>query len=272
MSLDQIRHHRPLSPSDVRLVRTTVHGDVEHSLVVIESPYGYRRVAMLIRPAESRGPSPAVLFVHWYEPESPTSNRSQFEVEAGQLSSAGATCLLVETLWSDPDFFVKRTQADDRRASVEEAVNLRRYIDFLLSQPGIDSGRFAAVGHDFGGMYLALAGAMDRRPTHYVLMAATPRFSDWYLYHPRLEGAEREAFLADMAELDPVSHVASLAPSPVLFQFATNDPHVPSERAEEFFRAGAQPKAVRWYQSGHGLDDAATRDRIGWLRQQLRLP
>ena len=48
--------------------------------------------------------------------------------------------------------------------------------------------RFALVGHDFGGMYGALAGNLDRRPTQYVLMAATPRFPDWYLYWPQAGG------------------------------------------------------------------------------------
>ena len=115
-------------------------------------------------------------------------------------------------------------------------------MDLLLSQPNVDSSRFAFVGHDFGGMYGVLAGSLDQRPTHYVVMAATPRFPDWYLYSPKLEGDAREAFIRQMSEIDPITHIQNLSPAPVFFQFATDDPHVPKERAEEFFAAANRTK------------------------------
>ena len=170
------------------------------------------------------------------------------------MAHSGAACLLVETLWSDPDFFLKRTQAEDIQNSLEELVNIRRAMDLLLSQPGVDAGRFALVGHDFGAMYGVLAGSVDRRPTHYVAMAATPRFPDWYLYSPQLEGELREEFIRQFSPLDPISHIHSLSPSPVLFQFGTDDPHVPRERAQEFFAAAGEPREIRWYEAGHGLN------------------
>ena len=97
-------------------------------------------------------------------------------------------------------------------------------MDLLLSQPGVDANRFAYVGHDFGGMYGVLAGSLDKRPKHYVIMAATPRFPDWYLYLPKLEGEKREAFIKQMSEIDPITHVPNLSPASVLFQFGTDDP------------------------------------------------
>jgi pimeloyl-ACP methyl ester carboxylesterase len=115
-------------------------------------------------------------------------------------------------------------------------------MDFLLSQSDVDPKRFAYVGHDFGGMYGVLAGSLDQRPTHYVVMAATPRFPDWYLYLPPLEGERRETFIRQMSEIDPITHIPDLCPAPVFFQFATEDPHVPKERAEEFFAAACDPK------------------------------
>ena len=155
--------------------------------------------------------------------------------------------------------------------SLEEVVNIRRFVDFLLSQPGVDARRFAYVGHDFGGMYGVLVGSLDRRPTHYVVMAATPRFPDWYLYLPLLEGEKRETFIRQMSAVDPIAHVPNLSPAPVFFQFAMNDPHVPKERAEEFFAAAQDPKETKWYEAGHGLNPEATQDRIAWLREKLGL-
>jgi len=271
MSLDQIKNYSRLAANDIRLVRQTREEGVERTLYVFETPFGYRRVAALCRPEAIGGKRAAVLFVHWYEPGSEDSNRGQFEAEARELSRVGGLCLMVETLWSDPDFFIKRTQEDDLRSSIEEAVLLRRSLDFLLSQPDVDRTRVAYVGHDFGGMYGVLAGSVDQRPTHYVIMAATPRFPDWYLYSPSLEGEARLEFIGQMAELDPIVQAPRLAPAPVFFQFATNDPHVPKERAEEFFAAAREPKEMKWYDAGHGLNDDATRDRRAWLKTQLGL-
>jgi len=255
---------------DVRVIRKQVQEGIEDQLLVIQTPFGYRRVAEMFRPEEN-GSYAAILYVHWYESESLDSHRSQFEEEAKEMARSGAICISIETLWSDRDFFIKRTQADDLRNSVEEIVNIRRAMDFLVSQPGVDSERFAYVGHDFGGMYGVLAGSLDQRPTHYVVMAATPRFPDWYLYLPKLEGEARAAFIRQMSEIDPITHIPNISPAQVLFQFATDDFHVPKERAEEFFQAAKEPKEMKWYESGHGLNEDARRDRKAWLKEKLSL-
>jgi predicted esterase len=265
-----MRQYQTLESKDVRVLARRVHEGIENQLLVIQTPFGYRRVAEMVRP-EGESPLAAILYVHWYEPESITSHRTQFDEEAKEMARAGAVCLSIETLWSDRDFFLKRTQEDDMQNSLEEVVNIRRAIDLLFSQLNGDPQRFAYVGHDFGGMYGVLAGALDRRPTHYVIMAATPRFPNWYLYLPRLEGEARETFIRQMAEIDPITHIPDLAPAQVFFQFATDDFHVPKERAEEFFGAAKAPKEMKWYESGHGLNEEATKDRMGWLKQKLDL-
>ena len=268
--MQNIRTYAKLQAADLRLIGKQTQDGIESQLLVIQTPFGYRRTAELIS-SQNEEAHAAILYIHWYEPESHDSNRSQFVEEAKVMARSGATSLLVETMWSDPDFFLKRTQADDIRNSIEEVVNTRRAMDLLLSQPNIDSKRFALVGHDFGGMYGVLAGSMDSRPTHYVVMAATPRFPDWYLYGPKMEGEAREAFIRQFAELDPITHIPNLSPAPILFQFGTDDPHVPKERAEQFFDAARQPKEMKWYEAGHGLNADATSDRMKWLKEKLGL-
>lgn len=268
--MQTIQTYQKLETDQVRVIGKRAQDGVESQLLVIQTPFGYRRTAELFSP-QSEESHAAILYLHWYEPESHDSNRSQFVEEAKELAQAGAACLLVETLWSDPDFFLKRTQAEDIQNSVEEVINTRRAMDLLLSQPNIDSRRFALVGHDFGGMYGLLAGSLDRRPTHYVVMAATPRFPDWYLYGPRLEGEARDLFIRQFDALDPITHVSQISPAPVFFQFGTNDPHVPRERAEQFFEAAKEPREMRWYESGHGLNVDSTSDRKDWLKEKLGL-
>jgi dienelactone hydrolase len=264
---------------DVRQVNARVADGVDSRLVTFATPFGYRRAAELVRPeaggpdtqASSADAAAAILYVHWYEPESPDSNRSQFSAEARQMAQRGAVCLLVETMWSDPDWFIKRSQADDLPNTQRQVVELRLAMDLLLAQPGVDAARFACVGHDFGAMYGILTGSLDPRPACYVLMAGTPRFPDWYLYYPRLEGDARQAFMQEMAPFDPIAHVARLAPHPLLFQFGDDDPHVPKERAEAFYAAALEPKELRWYAAGHALNAAAAEDRQAWLMEQLSL-
>ena len=268
--LSQMKEYPKLNPADVRVLMQRKEEGYEKQLLVFQTSFGYPRMAELFTP-EGEGPHLLILFIHWYEPESHDSNRSQFVEEAIEMAKAGAICLTVETLWSDPDFFLKRTQADDMQNSMEEVVNQRRFMDFLASQPNADLSRFALVGHDFGGMYGVLAGSLDKRPTHYVIMAATPRFSDWYLYMPRLEGEVRAAFISEMSAIDPITHIPNLAPAPVFFQFGDNDPHVPLERVDEFFNFANEPKENKIYQSGHGLNDESTKDRRAWLKEKLGL-
>jgi dienelactone hydrolase len=262
--------YQKLDAGDIRLIRKREVDGVESQLLVLHTPFGYRRIAEMFLP-QTEGPLAAILYIHWYEPSSPDSNRSQFVDEAKEMARSGAACLLIETLWSDPDFFLKRTQAEDIQNSIEEVANIRCAIDLLQSQPGVDAGRFALVGHDFGGMYGVVAGSLDRRPTLYVVMAATPRFPDWYLYSPKLEGDPREQFVRQFSSLDPITHIPNLSPAPVLFQFGTDDPHVPKQRAQEFYEAAKDPRGVRWYESGHGLNLNATADRQKWLMEKLAL-
>jgi predicted esterase len=120
-------------------------------------------------------------------------------------------------------------------------------------------------------MYGVLAGSLDQRPKQYVIMAATPRFPDWYLYLPKLEGEAREAFVQSMVEIDPITHAPNLTLASILFQFGTADRHVSKERAEEFFASTHEPKTLKWYEAGHGLNETATSDRKAWLQERLAL-
>jgi fermentation-respiration switch protein FrsA (DUF1100 family) len=114
-------------------------------------------------------------------------------------------------------------------------------------------------------MYGTLLGSVDGRSSYYVLMAGTPRFPDWYLYYPSMDEKDKLQYSETMKDIDPINHIANLAPAPILFQFGDQDPHVPMERAHEFFKTAAEPKEMNIYKVGHSLNDSATKDRIDWL-------
>ena len=232
-----------------------------------------RNAATLVEPnAPLVAPRPAILFLHWYGPPNPTSNRTQFLPEAIDLAGSGVVSLLVDTPWSKERWFGSRDSAKDYEFSVQMARDVRRALDVLLAQPHIDPTRVAVVGHDFGAMWGALAVAEDRRVTHFVYAAGTSSFTDWYLYTPKREGAEREAFIAKLAPLDPIAHLPKIAPRPVLLQFGTKDEHVKNEAATAQAEAAKEPKTVKTYQNaGHELTFQARVDRLAWVKEQFRI-
>jgi cephalosporin-C deacetylase-like acetyl esterase len=234
---------------------------------------GTRNAATLVTPAATAGGArPAVLFLHWYEPPRPTSNRTEFLADAVSLAESGVVSVLIDTPWTDEKWFPTRDAAHDYEFTLEMTKRVRRAVDVLLSQPHVDKTRVAVVGHDFGAMWGALAVAEDPRVTHFVYMAGTRSFSDWYLFTPKKEGAERDAFVAKMAPLDPIVALGKISPRPMLLQFGTKDQFVKNDAAQAMADAVNGPKTLKTYEFEHELTYQARVDRLAWLREQFRLP
>ena len=245
--------------------------DVTVRPVTYEQLDGSRNAATLVLPgARWRGPHPVILFLHWYEPPRPTSNRTEFLAEAVELAGAGTVSLLVDTPWARENWFPTRDAASDYDFTARMTKNVRRALDVLLAQPDVDKTRIAVVGHDFGAMWGALAVAADPRVTHFVYMAGTRSFTDWYLFAPKKEGAEKDAFVAKLAPFDPIAHLARISPRPVLLQFGTRDTFVKNEAAAAMADAITGPKTVKTYDFEHELTYQARLDRIAWLTEQFK--
>jgi cephalosporin-C deacetylase-like acetyl esterase len=237
-------------------------------------PDGTRNQATLVTPAVAvRGTHPAILYLHWYEPPRPTSNRTEFLAEAVDLAASGVVALLVDTPWTAEKWFAARNAARDYEFTVETAKSVRRAVDVLLAQPGVDTTRVALVGHDFGAMWAALEASDDPRITHLVFMAGAPSFSDWYLFTPKREGAAKDAFVARLAPLAPRKALERFVPRPLLLQFGNSDKFIRIDEAKAMADAVAGPKTVfKTYDFEHELTYQARVDRVAWLREQFRLP
>lgn len=257
--------------------------DISFASPDLDGPGEPRIHAYLVAPpADIAPPYPAILWAHWFEPESESSNRTQFLKEAVELSRAGVVSLLPDCFWtmtpdrwSGPEDYGWATDADyDRALCIKQTVDLRRALDVLLDQPGVDFDRVAYVGHDFGAMFGALLAGVEDRIGQYVLLAGTCAFSDWFVYGSDLTPAEQQTYIADMADLDPVAYIPDAAPADLYFQFARNDFYVPERVAQTFFEAASEPKRLDWYAAAHDMDDAAhtaRRDRLAYLRSAFDL-
>lgn len=258
------------APLDVQMGATATRQAAVLRELTYSKLAGGRTGATLVTP-KATGRHAAVLFVHWYDSDATNSNRTQFLDEAVDLAQSGAVSLLIDTMWSDTKWFGTRNPADDVSNSVAQVKELRRALDVLTSRPEVNAKRIAYVGHDFGAMYGSLLGGSDRRVSAYVLIAGTKSFSDWYLLGRKVEGEARAAVIRELAPLDPADRVAELAPSPVLFQFGTQDHFVPAASADAFFAGAREPKEMRRYDCGHEMNAAATSDRKAWVKAKLGL-
>jgi cephalosporin-C deacetylase-like acetyl esterase len=233
---------------------------------------GSRNGATLVTPSDvSVGKHPVILYLHWYEPPRPTSNRTEFLAEAIDMAQSGVVSLLIDTPWTAEEWFPKRNAVRDFEFTQEMPAQIRRALDVLLAQPNVDPSRVALVGHDFGAMWGALAAAQDPRVTHFVYMAGARSFTDWYLFAPKKEGAEKDAFVAKLAPLDPIAHLAKISPRPVLLQFGTKDRFVANEAAQAQADAVKGPKTLKTYDFEHELTYQARVDRVAWLKEQFKL-
>ncbi len=225
--------------------------------------------AYLVSPATGDGPHAAILYVHWLgEPK--TTNRTQFLDEAVTLAGRGVISLLVEGMWAEPGWYKNRVPEEDHAHAIRQVIELRRAMDLLLAQPGVDAKRVAFVGHDFGAMYGMMAEALDRRAKTCVFMAPTPHFVDWFLF--RQQPKDLESYKAQLATIDPVLFVGKLAPASVFFQFASRDFYVTAEEAAEFYAATGPRKQMATYDAEHDLHKPeVAADRVAWLVRELGL-
>lgn len=241
---------------------------VDERSISFHSPTGDTVTGVVIR-GSGAAPHPPVLFVHWLG-EPATTNHTEFEPDARALAKHGVTSLLIDAMWSQPKWFGIRTTATDYQRSIAQVIDLRRSLDVLLAQPNIDASRLTYVGHDFGSMYGALLAGVDPRPQWFVLMAGTTTFSQWYLLGK--PPVDKDAYIAQMAPLDPLPYLSRARAKGFLFQFSAHDEYITQEQAAQFFGAAPLPRGMFIYDADHSLaTPAAMNDRLAWLREKLGL-
>lgn len=224
--------------------------------------------AYVVEPAAGAAKA-GILFLHWLGEH--RSDRSQFLAEAREFAALGVRCVLpAGRLPWVPDPIDAETDA----ANIE--IEQRRLGAALAAlQAGLArSAPVALVGHDFGAMHgLVLA---SRRPVFNaaVLIAATPRWGDWFLRFWKVSG-DRFEYLRALSRLDPIDAARSLKAT-TLWQFSSRDFFIAPMSAVELARAqplpeGTQPK-IEWYEADHAMRSARARAaRRRFLAEQLGL-
>jgi cephalosporin-C deacetylase-like acetyl esterase len=268
-------------PIDVKSTMVRETAELELRDITYASPAGGRVTAYLVTP-RGKGPFPAVLFGHWGY-----GTRTEFLPEALLYARTGVVSLLVDYPWVRPAPWRRALTnfADgnaDRRSYVHAVVDLRRGLDLLASHPLVDASRLGYIGHSYGGQWGAILAAVDRRLKAAVLMGTVPSLrsiliesddADFVELRKTIPQVVLDRYLAAVAPLDGIHYVGHAAPTPLLFQFGRFERYVSETAMRGYANAASGPKTVRWYDTGHELNDPqALVDRAEWLKEHAGIP
>lgn len=246
------------------------------------SPGGGRVTATLVTPVMQPGRAPGMLFGHWGY-----GNRFEWLPEAELWARAGVVSLLPDYPWVRPAAWRRDLASGvsdperDRDVMVQAVVDMRRGIDLLLARSDVDSARLVYVGHSYGAQWGAILSAVDDRVRAAVLVAGVGRTADLFegddpalaAFLARTPPEQLRKYFDVVGVLDAVTWVGHAAPTPLLLQFALYERGYSRASMERYAAAASEPKEVRWYPTGHELNDPqALADRARWLRRIAGLP
>ena len=255
------------SPININEVKSEQRGDVTVRDITFPPGPGRETKAYLVVP-KGNGPFAGILWVHWLGEEK--SNRTQFLDEAVELAPKGTVSLLVDAMWSAPEWFGKRIPEKDYENSIRQVVELRRALDLLVSQSNVDKTRIGFVGHDYGAMYGMLMAGVDQRVNTFVFIAATQSLNDWAFLGPQPKS--KAAYLKQNADLELTDYLRQVTNASQFFQFGKGDFYVSQADAAILFKAATEPKQRKLYDAPHQMQSTEiTKDRDDWLVKQLKL-
>ena len=130
-------------------------------------------------------------------------------------------------------------------------------LEWMAEEEEIDGHRLALAGYSMGSFIGVMVAAASDHVQALVLAAGG-------------DLPERTPFTSLVRTIaNPLAAVKQLNGRPLLMIHGKRDHTVRPEQATRLFESAAEPKELRWYDAGHWLPDAATRDAAVWLKGQL---
>ncbi|MBC8137412.1 MAG: acetylxylan esterase [Fibrella sp.] len=240
-------------PTEARTFRVTYKG-AENATVP----------ALLTIPGNGRGKGrqyPAVVLIHGL-----SSRKEDTLLLAVAFARRGYATLSIdlpvhgERRLKDGRTIADLTLEETRRVGAISVADLRRGVDFLSTRSDIDRSRLGCVGISLGGIFGGVFAGVEKRVKSVALWSAG---GDWGTLlsesrHPfalkrREKGSlpDSETVEKTLRDVDPLTHIASLAPRPLLLLAGTDDYVVPNECTDALFDAAREPKELARYPGGH---------------------
>jgi dienelactone hydrolase len=263
---------------DIKKTGVEKWGNVSVHDISYASPKGGRVPAYLVVP-DGKGPFAAILWGHWYWPNSSMRNRTEFLDEAIVLAHSGVVSLLPDGPIARPGHVDNNVPLNEDQIVdlVQAIVDMRRGADLLLARSDVDPARLAYVGHSYSASVGGFLSGIDKRFKTFVLMAgglsdaSDLQTEDYKQYRQKVGPQKFDTFVAKYSWLDPGLFVSHAAPATIFLQYAAQEKFLTPERARAYETLVSKPKQFKLYAAPHALNAEARRDRVAFLCEQLRL-
>ena len=260
------------APLNLQKAVESTNNGVEVSTISFSSPDGGSVTGLLFDPVTRSGMRPGIVLMHGM----PGTAR----VMAGQgqaLAAHGAVVIAIDAPFARRAGEPVRLSTEDRVEQIQLIKDLQRAVDVLRARPNVDDERIAYLGISYGGAMGALFVGIERRLKAAVLVVGDGGLVSHFTgpedmnFLAGLSCATRANWFRAMAPIEPIRFVPNASPTPLLLQNGRVDNLVPAADAEDLHTAAPQPKTLRWYNAGHGLNQQALLDRHEWLNGQIGL-
>jgi cephalosporin-C deacetylase-like acetyl esterase len=268
-ALRALYQYDPSVPLNVKYKEEADRATYKLYSIEYANPNGLSIHGLLVVP-KKRGRKPAVVWMH-------SNGMLAWLGDAVLLGKAGTVSLIV-----DPPGGPSPQNAEQSRTEmIQTVIALRRAVDVLTGRDDIDPKRIGFVGHSYGAMMGAVATSVDNRFRAAVYevgllgmsihIATSPH--PWAQEFRKELGARLQSYLQTIEAVDAKNYIGHAPPIQKLFQSAYFDPGVPRRDAEDFYKAASEPKTMKWYDTGHDIDDiSAIADRARFLGKVLNIP
>jgi dienelactone hydrolase len=253
-------------------------GGITVASISYASPRGGQVPALLAVPSGT-GPFGGVVVQHGMP-----STKEEMLRAGVELARTGAAAVLIDAPFNRPEHGGPGSDpitvtSKDRDEQVQLIVDLRRAVDLLAARPDVDGERLAYYGVSYGAAMGGLLAGVEDRLKAYVLAVGDGGLVAHFTGPDDADRQELQAFPAQQRErwlqamrpIEPINFVGRAAPAALLFQAGTKDELIPQEDTRRYYQAASQPKELRWYEAGHGLNCTARTDMVAWLARHVRI-
>src|SRR5215218_1172390 len=254
-----------------KTVESTSNG-VEVSAISFSSPGGGSATGLLFDPVTRSSLRPGILLMHGM----PGTARGMAPY-AQLLAEHGAVVIAIDAPFARRPGDPVRLGTADRAEQIQLIKDLQRAVDVLRAWVNVDDERIAYLGISYGGAMGALFAGIERRIKAAVLVVGdgglVSHFTgpEDYGFMAGLSCATRVAWFRSMAPIEPIRFIPHASTTALLLQSGRTDNLVPMADAQSLHTAAPEPKTVRWYDAGHGLNQQALWDRHDWLQEKIGL-
>jgi len=260
------------APLNLQQAVESTNNGVQVSAISFSSPGGGSVTGLLFDPVARSGLRPGIVLMHGL----PGTAR----VMAGQaqlLAAQGAVVIAIDAPFARRAGQPVRFTPQDRDEQIQLIKDLQRAVDVLRARANVDEERIAYLGISYGGAMGALFAGIERRLKAAVLVVGDGGLVSHFTgpedasFMAGLPCATRVDWFRDMGPIEPIRFIGLASPTALLLQNGRLDNLVPVADAEALHRAAPEPKTIRWYEAGHGLNQQASFDRLDWLHAEIGL-